>query len=240
MAMATVIGISLGVLGSGGSTLAIPVLVYLMHFDMSQAVASSLVVVGGSSLAGFVVQFRRGRVDWRAGLLFASTGMLGSYIGSGGTHLVSKTLLMLLFAMIMITVGTLMLRGPMRSVSTTEPNTLRILASGFVVGLLTGFLGVGGGFLIVPALALSAGLEMRIAAGTSLGVIALNSATGLLGQMRFVKVDWNALLGFLAFTLVGMMIGLTVAHRIREDMLRRVFGIALIVLALIIAGINLL
>lgn len=239
MAAATLIGTSLGVLGSGGSTLAIPVLVYLLHFDMAQAVAASLVVVGGSSLAGCIVQLRRGRVDWRVGLMFASTGMAGSYIGSGGTHLVPKTTLMLMFTVIMMIVGTLMLRGPLKAIPAEERRMARVLASGFGVGLLTGFLGVGGGFLIVPALALSAGLEMRMAAGTSLGVIALNSATGLLGQMRFVKIPWEALSVFLLFTLLGMMIGLTIAHRIQENMLRRVFGGALIAIALVLAGINL-
>ena len=115
----------------------------------------------------------------------------------------------------------------------------RCLLTGFAVGVMTGFLGVGGGFLIVPALILVAGLSPRIAVGTSLGVIAMNSVTGILGQLRYVSFDWTLLGSYLAVSLVGMVAGTIISRRIDEELLRKLFAAALILLALVLAYINL-
>jgi len=138
----------------------------------------------------------------------------------------------------MLIVGSLMLRGVPRLDKYMVCHIPRCMLVGFVVGLLTGFLGVGGGFLIVPALMLTAGLDTRMAGGTSLAVIALNSATGLLGQLRYVTIDWSLLAGFLLFAFAGMLAGLAFAQRLPERLLRQLFAIALIALALVLALLN--
>jgi uncharacterized membrane protein YfcA len=139
----------------------------------------------------------------------------------------------------MLVVGSFMLQGNRGMDRKSSCSIPRCLAVGFGVGLLTGFLGVGGGFLIVPALGLSAGLDTKLATGTSLAVIALNSTTGFLGQLRYTNMDWGLLAQFLFCALVGILVGIALAHRLNETVLRRVFAAALIVLALVIGGLNL-
>jgi len=188
-----------------------------------------MAIVGATSLFGSLVQLRRGNVAVRTALIFSATGMAGAFVGAAGTHLVSKRILLLSFAGLMLVVGSLMLRGNRGMNRKSSCSIPRCLAVGFGVGLLTGFLGVGGGFLIVPALVLSAGLDTRLASGTSLAVIALNSTTGLLGLLA----------PFLFCALVGILAGIALGHRLNERVLRRVFAAALIVLALVIGGLNL-
>ena len=238
LALAALIGVSLGVLGSGGSIVTLPVLVYIAHVPAKEAVGMSMAIVGATSLFGAFIHWRRGNVDTRAALIFSLFGMAGAFLGSTGTHLLSKKALLLLFSGVMLIVGSLMLRGGPRLDKYRVCHIPRCMLVGFVVGLLTGFLGVGGGFLIVPALMLTAGLDTRMAGGTSLAVIALNAATGLLGQLRYVSIDWTLLAGFLVFAFAGMLAGLAFARRLPENLLRRLFAIALIALALVIALVN--
>jgi hypothetical protein len=238
LALATLIGVSLGVLGSGGSIITLPVLVYIAKVPAKEAVGMSMAIVGATSALGALLHLRRGNVDGRAALIFAAAGMAGSFAGSTGTHLLSKQALLLLFAALMLIIGTLMLRGGLQPARKAAHSVPQSLAVAFGVGLLTGFLGVGGGFLIVPALMFSAGLNIRLACGTSLAVIALNSATGLAGQLRYIQIDWSLLGGFLLFAFAGMLAGMAIARFLNEAMLRRIFGIALIVLATVIAAVN--
>src|SRR5262249_9447223 len=156
----------------------------------ASAVGMSLVIVGATSLLGGYLHMRRGNLAIKQCLLFALTGMVGSFLGATGTHLLSRRVLMLVFSIIMLVAGIMMLRGVATLRKAKSVDAYQCLAAGFCVGLLTGFLGVGGGFLIVPSLILFGGLETRMATGTSLGVIAFNCATGLLGQLRFVHIDW--------------------------------------------------
>jgi len=238
MALAVAIGISLGVLGSGGSIVTLPVLVYVAGVPANKAVGMSMAIVGATSLFGALIQLRRGNVSIQAALIFAATGMMGAFVGSVGTHLVSKRLLLLAFAGLMVLVGSFMLRGGLGRNRKAVCSIPRCLTVGFVVGILTGFLGVGGGFLIVPALVLSAGLDARLAGGTSLAVIALNSAAGLVGQLRYTSLDWDLLARFLCFALIGILAGIALAHRLQETVLRRIFAVTLIVIAVVIAGLN--
>ena len=238
MVLAVLIGASLGVLGSGGSIVTLPVLVYIAHVPANQAVGMSTAIVGATSLFGAFIHWRRGNVDTKAALIFSLVGMAGAFLGSTGTHLLSKKVLLLLFAGVILIVGSLMLRGGSHLDRYQACHIPRCLLVGFVVGLLTGLLGVGGGFLIVPALMLTAGLDTRMAGGTSLAVIALNSTTGLIGQMRYITIDWSLLAGFLLFAFGGMLAGLALARRLPENRLHRLFAIALIVLAVVLAALN--
>jgi uncharacterized membrane protein YfcA len=188
---------------------------------------------------GAAVHLRSGNVALKPSLLFAATGMIGSYLGSYGTHLVSRKTLMLIFAGTMIVAGLRMWRAgkvPERGAF----DAIRCLTIGFVVGLFTGFLGIGGGFLIVPALVLFAGLDSRLAAGTSLAVITLNSSTGIIGQLRFTTLDWNLIAGFLVFTLIGVLGGAALANRLADFRLRRLFACTVIILAVAVVVGNLL
>jgi uncharacterized protein len=137
---------------------------------------------------------------------------------------------MLLFASIMVVVGVAMWKGSNRAAACRPCNPYECLAAGFAVGLLTGFIGVGGGFLIVPALVLLAGLDSKLAIGTSPAIIMFNSITGLLGQLRFVQMDWHLVSGFLVFTIAGIAIGIGFAKKLPDFHLRRIFAITVIVL----------
>jgi len=238
LALAVLIGLSLGILGSGGSIVTLPVLVYVAKIPPSQAVGMSLAIVGGTSLLGALLQFRKGNLHLKAVMLFSVTGVLGAFLGSGATHFLSKQALLLAFAAIMLAVGSLMLSGRPRLKEGRKCQVWPCLVVGLVVGLLTGFLGVGGGFLIVPALVMAAGLTVRMSGGTSLAIIALNSASGLLGQARFVRIDWGLLVPFLVLACGGMLAGLAFANRVPEKNLRRIFAGALIVLAILVGAMN--
>jgi len=232
MALATFVGLSLGALGSGGSIITIPILVYVAGIAADAAVGMSLVIVGTTSLLGAALHFRNGNVAIKPAVLFAVTGIVGSYLGSTGTHLVPRRALMLLFSGIMLVVARVMWQGAAGLRRGDSVQTQRCLLAGLGVGLLTGFLGIGGGFLIVPALVLFAGLNPRVAAGTSLAIIALNSSSGLLGQLRFVGIDWSLLTGFLIFAIGGMFIGSNLSSHMAEGMLRRIFATMILVLGL--------
>jgi uncharacterized membrane protein YfcA len=184
----------------------------------------SIAVVGGTSLIGSVVQYLRGHFHVQATLLYIPTGMAGAYLGAGLTHLLPPAVLLLLFAGLMLVVGGIMLRGRRATEGTGVCRPLRCLMMGAAVGVLTGFLGVGGGFLLVPTLVLFAGLEMRSAVGSSLAIIALNSLAGLVGQLRYTALDWGLTTGFLGVALIGMGLGLALAGRIPEHTLRQLFA----------------
>lgn len=239
MALASLVGLSLGALGSGGSILVIPILVYIAGIPVEQAIAMSLVIVCATSFVGAVARFRRGAVELKAVAAFAATGMIGAFFGSSGRNLLSPRALMLLFTALMAVSGIRM----WQSASAIVPRScsiLRCLAAGFVVGLLSGFLGIGGGFLIVPALALFAGLSARKATASSLAIIALNSASGMVGQFRFISLEVPLLTGFIAFSVGGLLAGIRLSDSLSEPRVRRIFGAAVLILAIAIAAANLL
>jgi uncharacterized membrane protein YfcA len=222
--LATLIGLSLGLLGSGGSIVTLPVLVYVARVPAHEAVGMSLLVVGGASALGSLINLRRGDFDLRAGFFFAVSGIVGAFIGSKFTHMVSARVLLLCFGALMLVTGVRMLFGSEVASPGRQCRPWRCLASGVAVGVLTGFLGVGGGFIILPALVLFAGLEMKTAIGTSLAVIATNSFAGLLGKLRFVEFEWPLTVAFLAVAMVGMLGGLALASRFSSQVLRRAFA----------------
>jgi hypothetical protein len=238
--LAGLVGLSLGLLGSGGSIITLPVLVYVAGIPVQQAVGMSLVVVGGTSALGTLLNLRQGAFDLRAATFFALSGMVGAFVGTKFTHLVSAPMLLLLFGALMLVVGIRMLRSSESTAQSQQCRPLRCLATGIAVGVLTGFLGVGGGFLILPALVLFAGLEMKTAIGTSLAVIAVNCFGGLLGQLHYVNFNWWLTLGFLAAAVAGMFAGTRLARWLAASTLRRGFAWCVVLLGFVLVARNLL
>lgn len=233
--LAVLIGVSLGALGSGGSIVTLPILVYVAGVAPKAAVGMSMAIVGGTSLAGSYFHWRIGNFLPKPALIFGATGIIGAYLGSTATHLISSSVLMLLFAALMLVVGARMLAGKGVPASASALcSVYRCIPSGFAVGLVTGFLGVGGGFVIVPALVWFAGLDARRAIGTSLGIIAVNSAAGLAGQLRYTHWDWVLTGEFLVCALIGMGLGIPIARRAPERALRKAFAIAVLGVAVAI------
>ena len=220
------IGLSLGLLGSGGSIVTLPVLVYVAGVPVAAAVGMSLAIVGGASVAGAWLKHRQGLVHWRAAALFGGAGMAGSLAGAQFTRLVSPGVLMLIFAALMAVVAWRMLtrRGDEGIEPLPDCRPVRCALAGLVVGVLTGFVGVGGGFLIVPAMILFARLPMAMAAGTSLAVIAANSLAGWLGHLGREPFAWGMTGAFLLVALAGMAAGVRAGGRVQAATLRRGFG----------------
>ncbi|MCY1017968.1 sulfite exporter TauE/SafE family protein [Pyxidicoccus sp. MSG2] len=236
IAASLLVGVLLGLLGGGGSILTVPLLVYVLGVEPRTAIAMSLVVVGVTSASGAVLHARAGRVRWRTALVFGAGGMTGAFLGGRLNPLLPAAALLLLFAGIMVAAATAMLRrkeAPPSSASTAtaEEPTLpvaRILAQGLAVGLLSGLVGAGGGFLIVPALAL-VGLPTPVATATSLVVIALQCAAGFVGHLGHVQLPWALTGAVLVAAMTGSLVGGRLAGRVSPASLRR--GFAVFVLA---------
>jgi uncharacterized membrane protein YfcA len=227
LVLAVGVGLALGTLGGGGSILMVPLLVYVTGMGAKEAIAASLVVVGVTAAVGAAGHARAGRVRWRTGLLFGVAGMAGAFAGGlAGSHLPGR-LLLAAFAVMMITTAGAMLRGR-RDVDPAaahrELPVGRVLLDGAVVGLVTGLVGAGGGFLVVPALALLGGLPMGVAVGTSLLVIAMKSGAALTGYLATVSIDWPVVGAVTLATVAGSVIGARLVGHIPADALRRGFG----------------
>ncbi len=238
VAASLLIGVSLGVLGGGGSILTVPILVYLAGMETKEAIATSLFVVGVTSAAGVVSHARAGRVRWRTGSLFGLAGMAGAYVGGRLAAFVPGTVLLVAFAFMMIATAVAMIRGRKeeRKRIHHELPVFHVLLDGIVVGLVTGLVGAGGGFLVVPALALLGGLPMAVAVGTSLLVIAMKSFAGLAGYLASVHIDWGLAALVTATAVVGGLIGGRVAGRIPQDALRKSFGWFVAVMGVFVLG----
>lgn len=239
LALAAAIGVSLGALGAGGSIITLPVLVYVAGIPAHTAISMSLVIVGATSLLGAYLHYQHGQVFLKAVLMLGAAGMAGAFFGSALTHLVSDHMLMLLFALLMVSSGVAMLRKKPESDLAPRCSPPRCLGVGAAVGVMTGFLGVGGGFLIVPALILFAGLAPKTAVGSSLAIIGLNSAAGFIGHLRYGDIDWPLTAVFLALALSGMWIGTTICSRISQQALQRTFAWFIIAVGIVISGVNL-
>jgi uncharacterized membrane protein YfcA len=238
--LAVLIGVSLGTFGSGGSIITVPVLVYVAGVPAHAAVAMSLIIVGSTSAVGSYLLSRAGGFDRRAAAIFAATGIAGAFGGARLTSLVSGGTLMEIFAALMLLAGWRMLAPRAGKTGSGACRIPRCAAVGLCLGVLTGFLGVGGGFLIVPALVLFAGLDMKRAVPTSLAIIAVNSVGGLAGQLRYATFDWPLTAAFLGSALVGMFGGSMLVRRISGEALRQGFAWLVILLGVVILGIQLL
>ena len=238
---ALAIGLSLGLLGSGGSILTVPVLHYLIGQPEKLAIGGSLLVVGLIAAAACVPYARHRQVDWRNVAWFGLPGMAGAWLGAWLAHWVPGSTQLALFAGVMLAAAWRMLWAGVTHRPDHEARRITVVAGGSAVGLLSGLVGVGGGFLIVPALVLLAGVPMASAVGTSLAVIALNSFTGFakyLGVLgaQGLQLDWSVLLAVAAVGIVGSFAGNRLGRRLPQATLRRVFGAFLVLMGLFVAA----
>ncbi len=242
LAFGSLIGFTLGFLGGGGSILTVPFLVYVIGQDVHAATGTSLAIVGASALLGAIAHGRKGNVRLKGGTGFGLVSMLGAQPGVWLNRLVAGRTILLLFGCLMFVVGTRMVRrqAPPRPpdgvgghLGTFAPKQwAQLLGLGGVVGLLTGFFGIGGGFLIVPTLVLAGRFTTHHAVGTSLLVIAMTSASGLLGHLRFGTVDVGTVGVFVLGGAAGILSGTALAGLMPERALARAFGWFIILLAL--------
>jgi uncharacterized protein len=245
------IGVSLGALGGGGSILAVPALVYAAGQSPKQATTTSLVLVAITAVIAIVPHWRVGRVRFGAGALFGLMGIGGSLLGSRWNDAANPDVVLLAFAGLMLVAATAMWRRarrpapePARSLSAAAAPTavlatpfdlnkvLKVVAAGTVVGVLTGFFGVGGGFVIVPALVLALGFTMPEAVGTSLLVITINAVVALGTRLQTGSIDWGTVIPFTLASLVGVVIGTRLASDTDSASLQRWFVVLLVAVAI--------
>ena len=225
--LSAVIGLSLGLIGGGGSILTVPILVYLLGVGPHEAVTMSLAVVGATSLFGSFLHYRKKNLDLRGGAVFGGAGIVGAFIGAPLTKLVSPEMLLLLFGVLMLVVAGVMIarRGGSAGEGKHATHPVKAVLAGLGVGVLTGFLGVGGGFLIVPALVFFGGLDMRKAVGTSLFVIFLNCVAGLAAHLGGGSFDFGLTAIVMGLAVGGAIVGTMISSKIPAQRLQKVFAV---------------
>lgn len=253
--MALVIGLVLGLLGGGGSTLTVPVLVYLLGTDVVLATGYSLFVVGTAALVGAINNYFKGLVDMKTAMVFGIPSIIAVFITRqfivpaipehvftvGDTEVTKSLLMMVLFALLMIGASVSMIKGRKDSSEKKAGRSYGlVILDGAVVGLLTGLVGAGGGFLIIPALAVMMGLPMKKAVATSLLIIAMKSLIGFLGDVSNYTIDWPFLLAFAGLAVVGIFIGGKLSNVIPGPKLKPIFGWFLLLMGMWILGKELL
>jgi uncharacterized membrane protein YfcA len=248
---ALLIGLVLGLIGGGGSILTVPILVYALALNPVVATAYSLFVVGTTSLVGAIKNMMKGMVDFKTAIIFAIPALIAVYLTRAflipaipdelfmiGDFMVTKYLaIMLFFAIIMLLASITMIRNNRKE--TDAPTVIKynyplIVIEGFVVGIITGIVGAGGGFLIIPALVLLAKLPMKKAVATSLFIIAIKSLIGFLGDVQNLEIDWLFLLSFTAVSVIGIFIGIWLNKFIDGKKLKTAFGWFVLVMGIYI------
>ena len=249
---ASLIGISLGLIGGGGSILTVPVLVYLIGTDPITATAYSLFIVGTSSLIGTGTYFKKGLVNLKTAIIFGIPSIIAVYstrkfivpaipdeLFSIGDFIFTKSIgVMVLFSILMIAASVSMIRGRKDREDAEEQvfNYPLIIVEGLIVGILTGLVGAGGGFLIIPALVVLSKLPMKQAVGTSLLIIASKSLIGFLGDVSNMTIDWGFLLVFTSISVAGIFIGSALSNKIPGQKLKPAFGWFVLVMGIYILG----
>lgn len=234
---ALVIGLALGLMGGGGSILTVPVFVYLMGYGAKVSIAMSLAVVGAVAFFGAITHWRHGNVDVRLALVFGTVAMVGTYGGAFLARFVSGTFQLILFAGVMLLAAGFMFNDTTPAEPHDERDTVvrfetlpMIALEGIAVGVLTGLVGVGGGFLIVPAMVLLSKVQMKTAVGTSLLVIAMKSAAGFFEYTQQVEVDYLFIGAFSLLAIVGIQVGSRLVKHVTQRALKRGFAIFLVVM----------
>ncbi len=242
--LAALVGISLGLIGGGGSILTVPILVYLMGLNPILATSYSLFIVGSTSMVGAVNNYRKGFVSIKTALLFGLSSITTVFItrkiimpmipavifDTGHVHITQAMAIMVLFAILMLMASIAMINdkhppaiGSGADQKSSNP-VLKLLSFGVLIGLATGFLGAGGGFLVIPALVIILKMPMKEAVGTSLLIIALNSLIGFTGDMGHFVIDWKFLIGITLVAIAGIFVGGYLAKKIEGDKLKKAFG----------------
>ena len=243
--LAMLVGLSLGLMGGGGSIMTVPIFVYVLGYDPKLAIAMSLPVVGVTSLVGAVGHWKAGNVNLKAAVSFGVVAMIGAFGGARLARILNGEVQLSLLAIVMLLASVLMFRSARRSASSTTTasanagqvvDTTRtmplplLLPVALSVGVLTGLVGIGGGFLVVPALVLLARAPMKQAVGTSLLVIAMNSASGFAGYIGHVTVPWEFMAAFTACAVAGILAGAYLVRFISQRVLKQSFAVFLIVM----------
>jgi uncharacterized protein len=231
-------GLVLGLLGGGGSILSVPILVYVLGIEAHAAISLSLILVGSTSLLGAFLHQEAARVAWKDGLLFVCFGAPLNFLGAALSHHVSATLLLLSFGLLMTIAGTAMLYKRSEPKATETRNIWPVVMAGAAVGFLAGFLGVGGGFMVVPSLVLFLRIPIKSATGTALLVIAANSALALVGHRRTLSVDLVLLLELVAPALLTTYLGVKLTEKLSAQQLRGIFGVFVILLGVAMVATN--
>jgi uncharacterized membrane protein YfcA len=233
------IGLLLGLVGGGGSMLAVPVLVYLLGEPVKDATTESLLVVGTAALVGAADHARIGRVEVRTGLTFGAAGAAGAIVGTALNRLIGGRAILLAFAVLLLVAAVAMLRrGPEAPTRDRKPSFVRVAPVGLGTGVLTGFFGVGGGFVIVPALVLLLGLPLTLAVGTSLLVIALTSGAALAAHLASGSIDWVIASAFTGAAIAGALAGRRVGAIVSPQRLGRLFALLLVAIAVFLVAKN--
>ena len=247
-----VIGVSLGLIGGGGSILMVPLLTYFFEIDAIQSTSYSLFIVGTTSLAGAYLNYRKGEISIKTALLFGISSIATVFITRrfilpvipvniahiGGVEITKQMLTMVLFALLMLGASVSMIRSGSKKVIATDPTigikVFPLVVYGIAIGLVTGFLGAGGGFLLIPALVLIYRLPMKRAVGTSLLIIALNSLIGFTGDIGQFQIEWSFLSIMTALTVGGIIIGVALGRFIPGHRLKNGFGWLVLIMGLYI------
>lgn len=245
------VGLILGLIGSGGSILSVPILVYLFGINPVTATAYSLFIVGTTSLIGSIKNLRNKLINYSTTLLFSLSAVITVYItrrylihlipetiiSSESIYLTKNQLIMLLFALLMLVAGFLMIKRTPKTIvglkqtKTIAPNKFLIFAEGSLIGFLTGLVGAGGGFIIIPILVILSDLRMKAAIATSLAIISLKSLIGFVGDIQNLEIDWMFLLIFSSISVAGIFIGQQFSQKVPDNKLKMVFGLFVIGIA---------
>jgi len=251
---AFLVGLVLGLIGSGGSILSLPILVYIFGLNPIIATAYSLFIVGITSLVGSIKNLRNNLINYHTTFFFSISAIISVYITrkylillipeiiltSDLIILTKEKFIMLLFSVLMVVAGFFMIKKSpktivkMKKIKTNAPNKLVILAEGSLIGLITGLVGAGGGFIIIPVLVILTKLRMKHAVATSLAIISLKSLIGFIGDIEVQIIDWNFLLLFSAISVLGIYVGQYYSNRVSDDQLKKGFGFFVITLSIII------
>ena len=245
------VGLILGLIGSGGSILSVPILVYLFGINPVTATAYSLFIVGTTSLIGSIKNLRNKLINYSTTLLFSLSAVITVYItrrylihlipetiiSSESIYLTKDQLIMLLFALLMLVAGFLMIKRTPKTIvglkqtKTIAPNKFLIFAEGSLIGFLTGLVGAGGGFIIIPILVILSDLRMKAAIATSLAIISLKSLIGFVGDIQNLEIDWMFLIIFTSISVAGIFIGQQFSQKVPDNKLKMVFGLFVIGIA---------
>tara|TARA_B100000524_G_scaffold344830_1_gene242616 strand:+ start:27 stop:833 length:807 start_codon:yes stop_codon:yes gene_type:complete len=248
---AFLVGLILGLIGSGGSILSVPILVYLFGISPVIATAYSLFIVGSTSFVGSIKNFKKKLINYNTTLIFSFSAIISVYItrkylihfipetiiNSELIQLNKNQLIMLLFSLLMITAGFLMIKKTPKTIivlkktKTIAPNKFLIFFEGLLIGFVTGILGAGGGFIIIPILVILSDLRMKAAIATSLAIISLKSLIGFIGDIQNLEIDWVFLIIFTSISIIGIFFGQEFSNKISENKLKMFFGGFLIILS---------